>query len=71
MTPSRALLPDDHVFRRDVFGLAIRGLALNVRGVQRSGYLYDEAGSGELRVKVGLDRDGIGDTGGSDLIHGG
>ena len=53
------LLPDNHVFCRDVLGLAVGGLALNVSGVQRSGYPDNEIGSREFRVEVGLDRDDI------------
>jgi len=67
----RTLLPDDHVFGRDIFGLATGNLALDAGGIQWGRNLYNEAGSGELRVEIGLDRDDIRDTGGSNLIHGG
>jgi len=55
----RILLPDNHVFCRDVFGLAVGSLALDVGGVQRGGYLDNKAGGRKLRVEVGLDRDDI------------
>ena len=67
----KTLLPDNHIFRRYVLGLPIGSLALNIGSVQRSGYLEDEAGSGEFRVKVGLDCDGIRDRRCPNLIHGG
>lgn len=67
---SGTLLPDDHVFCRDIFGLAIGNLALDVGGVQWGRYLDNKAGSGELRIEVCLDRDDIRDTCCSDLVHG-
>ena len=59
MAPSGSLLPDDHVFSGDIFGLAIWSLTFNAGGVQRGRYLDNKAGGGELRVKDGLDRNDI------------
>lgn len=69
--PMRTLLPDNHVFRRDILGLTVGSLAIDVGGVQRSRYLDDQAGSGELRVEVGLDGNDIRDCSCPNLIHGG
>ena len=68
---SRHSLPDNNVFCGDILGLAAGNLALDVGGVQRGRYLDDKAGGGELRVKVGLDRDDIRDTSGSNFVYGG
>lgn len=62
-------LPDDHIFCWDVFGLAVGNLALDVGSVKWGGYLYNEGGGRELRVKIGLDRDDIRDASSSDLVH--
>ena len=68
---SKTLLPNDHVFCRDIFGLAAGNFALNIGGVQWGRYLYNKARGGQFRVEIGLDRDDIRDTGGSNLVHGG
>lgn len=63
------LLPDDHVFRWDVFGLAVGSLALDVGGVKWGWYLYNQSRGRELRIKIGLDRDDIRDASGSNLVY--
>ena len=67
----RNLLPDNYVFRRNILSLTVGSLTLNIGGIQRGGYLDDEAGSRKFRVEIGLDRDGIRDCRCSNLIHGG
>lgn len=70
-TSLRTLLPDDHIFRGNILGLAVGSLALDVCGIQRSRYPDDEAGSREFRIKAGLDRDSVGDGSCPNLIHAG
>lgn len=63
-------LPDHHILSGDIFGLPVWNFAIDICGIEWSGYTNNHVGRRQLIVEIGLDRYIIGNLRRADFVDG-